>query len=392
MKYIKLRRKAILKIQRIIYFARLRTVFNKIKNAEIPKRTRRVSGVILNQSHILKRDQSRDQSREHSRGFSQGARRRYDKENSFSYNEKSSILDKSDFRQQFKTCLAGIFPDQKKNTGILEQNPNRSNIQQPTDYSANSQSFFILPKSLLVQTQTEDTGVSLTLDTSHFATNENVPGPADSKVVYKSNVDKSSYLQPSKALDHSLFRLNASKIEKPSKKMNQSQNIGNERESSFLQRSIQAKYFLAGVQGQDLLGKARKKSPSPIPYKDNSTFSILDTSIQAIEQKENKPVTKPVPVKPVHDLQASKVNPKPLSKQRSTSTNTNARSYAAKHEKNKENQNVKDAPAFKVQKQKYKNMVEDLEEHLKFLNRSLLNQQLINKKLHSMKDQFTSET
>jgi len=122
------------------------------------------------------------------------------------------------------------------------------------------------------------------------------------------------------------------------------------------------------------------------PQRDNSFFSSRDPS-PALNLSE---ITKVAPRRSVQNSRSSSVRPASKGRQKTAGTQTNIQ-VPIKHENEEPEKDIEPKKMTEAQRERYKAMIADLEEHLKFLNRKLLDQKLVNKMLTSIREQIIQE-
>ena len=383
MRYLKVTRRAILQLQRIMSRALLKRAFCKVVESKKFQRVpqRKPAGVILKQSHLLSKDRIN--------------------------NSRENILPERSLRipnsnsenvcpqKTFKNYLTGVFPSKKESRKPLEQNNNILNLNNNETGTFSAYNISQILNNTIPQLHTDDSNLSLNflnLDTSHFGGIESSGNRKDIQHQLYNQLRKPSDTQQIKILDHSLFGINGSKIEKENNPiLNVTQN-STLKDSAIIQQKLHSKYFSSRVrQRSNFKSQSGASLIFQIPQCDRNSTSMIIERNEDIEDKPKVNKRKNPILKEFMERELIKESSYALKdRRRSRSTQTNLDTDILGSEESTNRTNLSKEAGF-ARKEKLKKMVDDLQSHLKYLNGNLLNQKLMNKKLSSVKEQISTE-
>jgi len=394
-----LKKKAATEMQEALSQIFLREAFLNIKQTKRvlhPITSKRVPGIILRQGSVPLKERSsanisttlnnthNNMSTQFQASFRNDSRERIEnKENIF----RSSNNHRPKTQSTFRNYLDGIFPQNKKDI----QDSSRQQIPKfsTENNTSTSNSIFVM-QNLIPQTQNEDTNTSInmvTLDTSHFGVADKSNIHVEENRFLSRFFDKQSPIKPNRAvaLEQSFFGLNVSQIDKNEKdnKIIEEDSIHdvNKTESFVIQKQLQSKYYNRENTRRSISRRAqhsRNSSSGNIgTAKDHhNSFSLLH-EMKKDERRSIEPAHKS---KFNRSFEVGTMQSTEEDKKRERSS---SREYENKKSMYKETRS-KDS-------NKFKKMISELQNHLDFLNRNLLNQKLINNKLSHIKGQLKTE-
>jgi len=358
--------------------------FIRIKMTERVKTVakKRAVGIIKRQSHLISKDKSFNKFEEQSTIL-------YPNEDKENYNtenkDKSFDQPRPKAQMHMKNYLASVFPDQKRKT---EEQTNTQRNYKTLQSVSTYNSIFSLRHNL-PPNHSEESNISLNvvpLDISQFGGEKSIQ--MENPGHLSRYFHRSSPIRPRQSLNHSFFGLNTSKIEKEDNTLKDKKNSTEKRESFSIQKSLQEKYF--SIQRQKRESRAHGRASSTDRTREQNkakSFSVLNSSRKKKDELNSGKSLQ-------YESRNVEINNTRYSvpeRRRSRSIQSNVLETAGPKEKEIDVQKIQTLGSTRGSKGHFKQMIDDLQEHLKFLNRSLMNKKLTNKKLAHVYQQYATE-